>query len=53
MLHEQIAEGLVLNFKVGAVTTRFRRVNYTGNGLLRNLTHILAGCPLLSKYHTV
>ena len=27
-------------------------VNYTGNGVFRNLKHILARLSLLSKYHT-
>jgi hypothetical protein len=29
VLHEQSAVGLALNIEVGAVTTRFHRVNYT------------------------
>jgi hypothetical protein len=53
ILHEQSTEGLALNMKVGAVTTRFHMVNYTGNGVLRNLTYILARCSILSKHHTV
>ena len=53
ILHEQSAEGLVLNLKVGAVTSGFHTVNYTGSGVLRNLTRIIASCAFLSKYHTV
>ena len=53
ILHEQSADGLVLNVKVNAVTTRFHGANCNGNGVFRNLTRILVRCPLLSKYHTV